>query len=99
MSGLNDLPPVPADHPARRRVVELEERARTASSPQSLARDQELWLERRGHEREIDELRRTLSRSNESFAGGDAAKDVLKSLHEELKSRRVPQAESPSPRS
>ena len=78
-----------SDHPARERVVELEERARTAGSPQALARDQELWLERRRHDQELAELRARLTESVHSFQGEEAAKDVLRNLHAKLRQRGV----------
>jgi len=81
------------EDPARDLVVGLEELARTAESPQLLARDQELWLERRRHERELVGLRETLTstlvRGGPETEGSDA-ESVLRDLHERLK-RRVPE--------
>lgn len=83
-----------ADHPARQRVVLLEEGARRAESAESLARDQRDWLERRARELELDQLKDTLSRNVHSFedAGVD---DVLKDLHAKLRQGRVPRPAHP----
>jgi len=80
-----------SDHPARERVVVIEELARNAENPQVLARDQERWLERRREESELAELR---SRLNERTPTpeGDTADDLLRSLHRKLRERGVPRA-------
>ena len=81
------------DDPLRDRAALLEDLASTAESPQALARDQELWLQRRDHERELRVLRGELTEANESSGGTKASKnEVLKNLHEELRRRRVPGA-------
>ncbi|MEW6072273.1 MAG: DNA primase [Planctomycetota bacterium] len=82
-----------ADHPARDLVVALELLAATAESPQALARDQELWLERQTHARELADLRARLGAGEGGAAESPAA--VLKSLHERLRERFVPASGSP----
>ncbi|MFT5288973.1 MAG: DNA primase catalytic core [Planctomycetota bacterium] len=52
-----------AEDSARDIVVGLEVAASRATSAQALARDQELWLERRDHERELTSLRVNLSKA------------------------------------
>jgi DNA primase len=78
------------DHPARDLVLQLEDEARRAESPQQLARDQELWLERRERERSLSDLRAELARSPDGRAPGVAEHDVLRALHAELRRGRVP---------
>jgi len=79
-----------ADHPARDQVVALEILASTAESPQTLARDQEQWLERLRHERELASLREELTRRPASEGEKTPEEHVLKSLHEQLRRRHVP---------
>ena len=79
-----------ADHPARDEVVRLEIQAGTAESPLALARDQELWLARRAHERELEALRAQLRRPRSENGDEETASGLLKSLHEQLRKRRVP---------
>ena len=84
-----------ADDPARELVTGLEVRAQRAESPQALARDQELWLDRRDHERELRALRARLAHAEQAAlapeAGdGQSSDDLLRNLHAELKKRRVP---------
>jgi len=79
------------DHPARHRILDLEEEARRAESPQDLARDQEQWLERRKREYALAELRAELARSQEARGRTGAENDVLRSLHAELRKAHVPE--------
>lgn len=90
------------EHPARDAVVALEILASTAESPRALARDQERWLERRAHERELATLRGALLRpaglavpvpdSDE----GKSSEELLKTLHAQLRNDRVPARSSDS---
>ena len=88
-----------ADHPIRDRIVLMEESARTAESPMILARDQEAWLRRRMHERELarlkNQLSQTLQASPRSQEETEGAADLLQSLHEKLREGRVPQTSTP----
>jgi hypothetical protein len=81
-----------AEHPARDRVVALEELARTAESPLALARDQALWLERQAHERTLGRLKDRLSGPARASEGDPGPEEVLRSLHQELRKSRVPTA-------
>jgi len=84
-----------ADHPARSRVVLLEEAARCAESPEALARDQRDWLDRRVQRAELEQLKETLSRSVHSFDDAGSTNDVLKDLHAKLRHGRVPRPTEP----
>jgi DNA primase len=84
------------EDPARDAVVALEILASTAESPQALAHDQERWLMRRAHEREFAVLRHQLLRPPGLLADEGASEDLLKSLHEQMKSGRVPAPSSDS---
>jgi DNA primase len=79
------------DDPARHLVLDLEDEARRAESPQDLARDQELWLERRERERALVDLRAELARSLGARERDGTEDDVLRSLHQELRKVRVPE--------
>ena len=79
-----------ADDPVRDRVVALEERARTAESPELLAGDQAAWLARRSEERELAELRGRLEENVRTFEGGTGANGVLEALHAKMRRARVP---------
>jgi hypothetical protein len=71
--------------------VVIEELARNADNPQGLARDQERWLEGRRHASELAELRSRLNERTQTLEG-DAADDLLRSLHRKLRERGVPRA-------
>ncbi len=88
-----------ADHAVRDQVVALEAQARTAESPQALARDQEAWLRQRMRERELADLRRRLNdtpndplapRAPEGRDAQDERDQLLRSLHAKLREGRVP---------
>ncbi len=80
------------EHPLRSRIALLEDHASAAESPLVLARDQELWLERRKHEHELEQMKRAFHSTDHAFDGDTAAKaDVLRNLYEELRRRRVPE--------
>jgi len=72
------------DHPARARVVALQNAAAEAESAEVLARDQARWIERTRAEHELENLKSALSAS-----GPDQA-DALERLHRELRAARVP---------
>ena len=77
------------DHPARDLVLGLEQHARTAESPLALARDQARWIADRKRRHTLNELTERLARSGHD-SEGDAEKDVLEHIHQELRRVKVP---------
>lgn len=98
------------DRPERYQVVRIEEQAGFAESPEILARDQEIWFERRRHDQAINSIAN--STRDPQFPQGDGSSPLptptnsstqvvdeaatLKKLHEELRRWRVPSAKDSS---
>ena len=80
------------DHPARARVVALQNAAAEAESAEILARDQARWIERTRAERELETLKGALG------ANGPDQADALERLHRELRAARVPASRAASVR-
>jgi len=93
-----------AADPARRQVVRIEEQAGFAESPEVLARDQEIWFERRRHEKTIASFTQSTPlgaldpHSPQDPSSAQVADESLKlkKLHEELRRWRVPSAKGSS---
>jgi DNA primase len=74
-------------HPARTRVLDLEELARTAESPAQLALDQVHWLERRERELGLARLRERLTSDQPASGAEQVPEEILRSLHAEMRAK------------